>query len=103
MFDLIAFIFLVVFLPYIVVGVVLGEILVELAKMFRLRVLFGACSVAGLGVLAWMNATPNPEAEYSTLVEAFSQSHPFGAPMPLLCMGAAALLFVASIRRTEAT
>lgn len=102
MLDIILFITLVIFAPYFIVGVVLGTVLVKIAEKFRMSVLFASLSAAGLGVLAWLKSTPNPDVPYSTVVEVFAQSHVFGVAMPFVCFGIAALLFAASIKRHEA-
>lgn len=102
MLDLVLFITLVIFAPYIIVGVLLGTVLVKLAEQFRMPILFASLSAAGLGVLAWLKSTPNPDVPYSTVVEVFAQSHVFGVPAPGICLGVSAVLFAASIKRREA-
>lgn len=99
--DLLLFIFFLVFCPYIVVGVLIGKILVEIAELFRLPVLFASVSLIGLGALALMHDTPDPTVPYSSVVEVFSQAHPLGLPMPYLCFGIAAILFGLAIKRAN--
>jgi len=105
MFDIILFITLVIFAPYIIAGFLLGTVFVKLAELFRIPVLFTSLSVAGLGILAWLNSTPNPDVPYSTVAEVFGQSHLFGVPAPVICLGVSAMLFAASfkgLKRREA-
>lgn len=98
MLDLVLFITLVIFAPYLIAGVLIGGMLAKIAEQFRMPVLFASLSAAGLGVLAWLKSTPNPDVPYSTLVEAFAQSHAFGVSVPTICLGVSALLFAASIK-----
>lgn len=101
--DLLMFVPLVLFAPYILVGVVLAKILVEADKIFRLPMLGAGVSLAGLSAIAWMHSTPDPEAKFQSIVEVFAQASPLGIPMPYLCIALAAGLITASIRWSRPT
>lgn len=103
MIDLLWFIVAVFLAPYILVGVLLGMLLVEANRIFRLPVLGIGVSAAGLGLIAWTNSTPDPSAEFSSYVEVFGQSTPLGIPMAYLCIAVAVALIAASIRRDRST
>lgn len=99
MIDLLWFIVAVIVAPYVIVGMGLGMFLVDANRIFRLPVLGAGVAAAGLGLIAWTNSTPDPKAEFLSLVEVFGQSSPLGIPMPYLCIAVAAALIAASIRR----
>lgn len=99
--DLLFFIVFVIFAPYILVGVLLNHVLVFVAQMFRLPVLTVGVAFANLGVLAWMNSIPDPEAQFLSLAEMFGQSSPLGIPIYYLCFAVAAVLILGSYRWTR--
>lgn len=96
--DLLLFVLLVLFAPYVLVGVVLVKILVEADRLFRLPLLGAGVGNVGLCLIAWMHSTPNPEVKFQSIVEVFAQASPFGIPMSYLCIALAAALITASVR-----
>lgn len=94
--DLFLFLLVVVFFPYIVVGLVIGKVLVSLAEVFHLPALFAALSAGGLAILTWLNSVPNDSRPFASIVEVFSQAHLLGVATPVWCVVLAVTLFVAA-------
>lgn len=91
--DLLGLILLALLMPYLMVVIVVGEMLVELARCFYMPLLGLAASAAGASFYTLTHSVPDPSREWLGLVESFAQTDVAGLPMPsaLLCL--AVLLF----------
>lgn len=98
--DLLLLLLVIVWLPYIVVGAIIGKLLAEVGALFHLSLLFPAVSAAGLAGLTWLNSTPDESTPWTTLLESFSQGHLLGISTPAWCAGLGVALFVAAGSKT---
>lgn len=94
LFDLVLLLLVVFFLPYIVVGFVIGKLLAEVVEWLYLPALFGAVGAAGLAVLTWLNSAPDATRPWVSLVESFSQGSALGVATPVWCVLLSVGLFV---------
>ena len=100
LFDIILLLVCIWFLPYIIVGVLIGKVLTELNNLFFLPVLWGAFAASGLAVMAWFNRIPDDSRPFSSIIEVLAQSTIAGLQMPYVLAGFAVVLFVMSSSKT---
>lgn len=96
MIAIIEFFFFLLFLPFLLFGMILSRIKYVIAKVFEPTLLLTATWLGIFGAWLMTSATPDDSQNYVTMVELVAQSHvgPLSTPATLLC--AAVLLCVAS-------
>ena len=91
--DIICLLVAIWFLPYLLVGVLIGKVVTELNEIFYISVLWTALSVLGLAVLAWFNRISDDTQQFVGIVDAMAQSSIVGVQMPYLLGILAVVLF----------
>ncbi|WGO96451.1 hypothetical protein QCD61_28220 (plasmid) [Pseudomonas viciae] len=95
MFTILVFIFVIVALPYLLFGVVLGIIVDTVCTVFQPALLLVAVWIGLIGLFLFPSMEPS-DLPFSTLVEVIAQSHLFNIPTPYAIFSIAGCFVVAA-------
>jgi len=93
---LIELIIFIIFLPYILFGVVLAMIFDAICSVFEPKLLMGAIWMVAVGI--WLlGHMPQNDVPWQSMIEVVAQSRVLGVPTPFIPMGVAICLLVAAL------
>lgn len=95
MITILLFMFVIVVLPYLLFGVVLGLIVDTVCTAFQPALMLMALWVVSIGFFLLPSMAPN-DLPFSSFVEVIAQSHLFHIPTPYAIFGVAGCFVVAA-------